>query len=161
MEAGNSSSGPCRQKVGVCRLSRSAHATMTADSECVRGPLRQTPRPQECAGTAHGTERVTSLAPRPGALRGVPAEVGRRRRVAASIREETSSHSPVILRRELLEIMEYFEAAGAPDRIRTCGLRLRRATLYPAELRVLPAYAVLTREFLRCEGSKPTSHNSR
>ena len=25
---------------------------------------------------------------------------------------------------------------GAPDRIRTCDLRLRRATLYPAELRV-------------------------
>lgn len=25
---------------------------------------------------------------------------------------------------------------GAPDTIRTCGLRLRRATLYPAELRV-------------------------
>ena len=28
-------------------------------------------------------------------------------------------------------------AIGAPDRIRTCDLRLRRATLYPAELRVL------------------------
>jgi hypothetical protein len=28
-------------------------------------------------------------------------------------------------------------SGGAPDRIRTCGLRLRRATLYPAELRVL------------------------
>ena len=27
-------------------------------------------------------------------------------------------------------------AGGAPDRIRTCDLRLRRATLYPAELRV-------------------------
>ena len=27
-------------------------------------------------------------------------------------------------------------AAGAPDRIRTCGLCLRRAALYPAELRV-------------------------
>jgi hypothetical protein len=26
--------------------------------------------------------------------------------------------------------------SGAPDTIRTCGLRLRRATLYPAELRV-------------------------
>ena len=36
-------------------------------------------------------------------------------------------------------------ASGAPDTIRTCGLRLRRATLYPAELRVLTAYAVLTR----------------
>src|SRR4051812_33676521 len=34
---------------------------------------------------------------------------------------------------------------GAPDTIRTCGLRLRRATLYPAELRVPTAYAVLTR----------------
>ncbi len=28
------------------------------------------------------------------------------------------------------------EMAGAPDTIRTCGLCLRRATLYPAELRV-------------------------
>src|SRR4051812_49603304 len=28
------------------------------------------------------------------------------------------------------------EGNGAPDRIRTCGLCLRRATLYPAELRV-------------------------
>ena len=36
-------------------------------------------------------------------------------------------------------------ASGAPDTIRTCGLRLRRATLYPAELRVHIAYAVLTR----------------
>src|SRR5450756_2527415 len=25
--------------------------------------------------------------------------------------------------------------SGAPDRVRTCGLRLRRPTLYPAELR--------------------------
>jgi hypothetical protein len=29
---------------------------------------------------------------------------------------------------------------GAPDTIRTCGLCLRRATLYPAELRVLIRY---------------------
>src|SRR6188474_536977 len=41
---------------------------------------------------------------------------------------------------------------GAPDRIRTCDLRLRRATLYPAELRVHPAYAVLTRDFRDLEG---------
>jgi hypothetical protein len=34
--------------------------------------------------------------------------------------------------------------SGARDTIQTCGLRLRRATLYPAELRVLAAYAVLT-----------------
>ena len=39
--------------------------------------------------------------------------------------------------------MKWRQAAvfGAPDRIRTCDLRLRRATLYPAELRV----PVLTR----------------
>jgi hypothetical protein len=30
---------------------------------------------------------------------------------------------------------EESECNGAPDRIRTCGLRLRRPTLYPAELR--------------------------
>ena len=40
---------------------------------------------------------------------------------------------------------------GAPDWIRTSGLRLRRATLYPAELRVLCAYAMLTRKELQCE----------
>ena len=34
--------------------------------------------------------------------------------------------------------MEYLDADGAPDRIRTCDLCLRRAALYPAELRVLP-----------------------
>ena len=35
---------------------------------------------------------------------------------------------------------------GAPDTIRTCGLRLRRATPYPAELRVLTAYADFAHE---------------
>ena len=30
----------------------------------------------------------------------------------------------------------YLEKYGAPDRIRTCDLCLRRAALYPAELRV-------------------------
>ena len=43
------------------------------------------------------------------------------------------------------DLRSLVEAVGAPDTIRTCGLRLRRATLYPAELRVLTAYAVLTR----------------
>ena len=33
---------------------------------------------------------------------------------------------------------------GAPIRIRTCDLRLRRATLYPAELRVHTVREVLT-----------------
>ena len=32
---------------------------------------------------------------------------------------------------------------GAPDRIRTCGLRLRRPTLYPAELRAHDVDCVL------------------
>jgi hypothetical protein len=32
-----------------------------------------------------------------------------------------------------------YRKVGAPDRIRTCDLRLRRAPLYPAELRVLEA----------------------
>jgi Autoinducer binding domain len=35
--------------------------------------------------------------------------------------------------------------SGAPDTIRTCDLHLRRVALYPAELRVHAAYAVLTR----------------
>ena len=47
----------------------------------------------------------------------------------------------IVGRRSRLRI----DDVGAPDTIRTCGLRLRRATLYPAELRVLTAYAVLTR----------------
>jgi hypothetical protein len=33
-------------------------------------------------------------------------------------------------------------ATGAPDRIRTCGLRLRRPTLYPAELRARRNFSV-------------------
>src|SRR6185295_3489156 len=32
---------------------------------------------------------------------------------------------------------------GAPGRIRTCGLWLRRPTLYPAELRALRSFAVV------------------
>lgn len=48
------------------------------------GPLRQTPRPQERAGTVRGTVRVISPAPLPGALRGVPARWGRRRRASGS-----------------------------------------------------------------------------
>src|SRR5262249_30258399 len=40
--------------------------------------------------------------------------------------------------------------SGAPDRIRTCDLCLRRAALYPAELRVLQAavYSAVVRESL-------------
>src|SRR4029434_4578737 len=33
-------------------------------------------------------------------------------------------------------IADFIDFAGAPDTIRTCDLCLRRATLYPAELRV-------------------------
>ena len=40
---------------------------------------------------------------------------------------------------------------GAPDRIRTCGLRLRRPTLYPAELR---AHEILARP----EGFEPPTY---
>jgi hypothetical protein len=34
-----------------------------------------------------------------------------------------------------MRVLCALECSGAPDRIRTCGLRLRRPTLYPAELR--------------------------
>ena len=34
-----------------------------------------------------------------------------------------------------VDFVAQFTGDGAPDRIRTCDLRLRRATLYPAELR--------------------------
>ena len=37
---------------------------------------------------------------------------------------------------------EAIEKIGAPDTIRTCDLCLRRATLYPAELRVLEAVSL-------------------
>ena len=40
------------------------------------------------------------------------------------------------------------QRVGAPDRIRTCDLCLRRAALYPAELRVLPAGACPRRSAL-------------
>ncbi len=50
-----------------------------------------------------------------------------------------------VLQATRTDMFVVLHANGAPDTIRTCGLRLRRATLYPAELRVLTAYAVLTR----------------
>jgi hypothetical protein len=58
------------------------------------------------------------------------------------------SHRLIPVRQdEAIELMDYsqeirvFWMSGAPDTIRTCGLRLRRATLYPAELRVRSDYA--------------------
>jgi hypothetical protein len=42
----------------------------------------------------------------------------------------------------------HIDDVGAPDTIRTCGLRLRRATLYPAELRVHLLLTQCLREFL-------------
>jgi hypothetical protein len=41
------------------------------------------------------------------------------------------------------EIIYVIDLIGAPDRIRTCDLCLRRATLYPAELRALRAIQYL------------------
>ena len=46
------------------------------------------------------------------------------------------------------------QRSGAPDRIRTCGLRLRRPTLYPAELRALN-YAIY--HGMTAEGSTESS----
>lgn len=53
----------------------------------------------------------------------------------------------------LIYIIEYIGKSGAPDRIRTCGLCLRRAALYPAELRVLKARLITHPAFARnCSG---------
>ena len=50
------------------------------------------------------------------------------------------------------------ESDGAPDTIRTCGLRLRRATLYPAELRVLALLTQCLRgNFVTVKRSAPIS----
>src|SRR3954454_14960413 len=48
------------------------------------------------------------------------------------------------------KISRYFKSEGpdsnyAPDRIRTCDLRLRRAALYPAELRALGGASLASR----------------
>ena len=48
-------------------------------------------------------------------------------------RGQSASACGPLLRRVLISKEKY----GAPDRIRTCDLCLRRAALYPAELRVL------------------------
>lgn len=90
----------CRRKGGACRLSKPAHETMTAGSECVRGHFCQNAAPSGAGREGCGTERVTSPAPILGALRGVPAEVGRRRRIAASTREETSSRRKILFVRQ-------------------------------------------------------------
>src|SRR5258707_14731163 len=50
----------------------------------------------------------------------------------------------IVSRRSRLRI----DDVGAPDTIPTCGLRLRRATLYPAELRVHLLLTQCLREFL-------------
>ena len=50
------------------------------EAACARGPWQERPRPQEQDRRACGTERVISPAPLSGALRGVPARRGRRRR---------------------------------------------------------------------------------
>jgi hypothetical protein len=50
------------------------------EAACARGPWQEGPRPQEQDRRACGTERVLSPAPLSGALRGVPARRGRRRR---------------------------------------------------------------------------------
>ena len=48
---------------GLSALSSLHMPFLPADSECARGLPHQTPRPQERAGTARGTERVNSPAP--------------------------------------------------------------------------------------------------
>ncbi len=54
-------------------------------------------------------------------------------------------------------IFQVLEKIGAPDRIRTCGLCLRRAALYPAELRVPERFYM--RAFWRLQsGLTPESH---
>jgi hypothetical protein len=49
---------------------------------------------------------------------------------------------------------------GAPDRIRTCGLRLRRPTLYPAELRARAPHrnTRARRQVARPEGFEPPTY---
>jgi hypothetical protein len=58
------------------------------------------------------------------------------------------------------------EGIGAPDRIRTCDLCLRRATLYPAELRVLSTERSQSRAPKQCVpppgllGDRPEQHSA-
>ena len=153
-----------RREAGACRLSSPAHDIMPADSVRVRGLFRQTSRPQERAGTVRGTERVISPAHHFGPLRGrAPFEGVARDATRLALR---GRHSPFGKAVEMVcrqsgdhtEISGKFEEAGAPDWIRTSGLRLRRASLYPAELRVLPAYAVLTRKNMQSEDIKLILH---
>jgi hypothetical protein len=54
------------------------------EAACARGPWQERPRPQEQDRRACGTERVISPAPLTGALRGVPARRGSRRRNSGS-----------------------------------------------------------------------------
>ena len=65
--------------------------------------------------------------------------------LTSSIRLGTSPKLPHTGHEKLPTISSKITGNGAPGRIRTCDLRLRRATLYPAELRVRTAYALLTR----------------
>lgn len=94
MEAGIAAVTKQAESRGLSAFDRLRMTIMPADSERARGLPRQTPRPQERAGTARGTERVNSPAPLFEGRCGEPSPqrwvTGRP--IWAPCREETSSH---------------------------------------------------------------------
>src|SRR5207249_4633231 len=67
-----------------------------------------------------------------------------------SFRETTSHHARQ--RGSRCKCARSAEGGSAPDRIRTCDLRFRRPTLYPAELRALGRSSVALEQRALCPG---------
>ncbi len=106
--------------IGVCDQPSSSARARDADYSEAREPQLMDWK-HDC--------RTTSLSPPSTSLYGVCTENEAHWR-CQQLRERTSTLNAV---RKKLNFKGKF---GAPDRIRTCGLCLRRAALYPAELRV-------------------------
>jgi hypothetical protein len=82
----------------------------------------------QCDGTGRGA-LPTAMAP------GRLAEVAAMVPAFATCRIQLSRCHPGHFS-DLAKVVQRIERIGGPDTIRTCDLRLRRATLYPTELRV-------------------------
>ncbi len=105
----------------------------------------RTKRPSQLEGLARTVARSNDLRRSPGATVHSHGAAQAARNPPAGPAVQENTHRDYSPRKSLQAkgpgrragvLIRGLEKIGAPDRIRTCGLRLRRAALYPAELRV-------------------------
>src|SRR5262249_4059968 len=112
-------------------------ATSDAAGACARGIANRSIETAKTGSAARICIYIRCIPPDPPSLRwsfGGQTGLGTARGSAAS---RAAS-------RELLARDQLAKRAGAPDRTRTCSLRLRRPTLYPIELRAHEQNVYLT-----------------